>query len=336
MRWTVLLLLLPALSGCLGEEEATEPLAGLVSDCPMDGEVTLFFGPDLTLVPGLPAAGVQAGNGFEEAFLSNVMDEWTSPPVEHMVHIMGDLRLQYWSRGHDMVAPVILGGDPGEGYHWFNQVGTNRGFVESYAVEYAPVRDEPTVRAWNESFAMPEGGLYLEPGDHLRVLLTNLVLDEPGGRRGPDILYGGQTPSSVSFEAHCVPIMTWQEGDPQVHSVQLPVHHGLLTGAVPAQEGLNHVTVPFTLDTDTARLTIRLDQSGGPNPTKDDMDLTVLDANGDQVWSIGSPYSDEVGTKWPLNLAATMPPGVYSVRVDSYSGVAYDGTLSITQDRLSG
>ncbi len=336
MRLLPALLLVVALSGCLSGTAPLDEVSGLITDCPMDGEVTLYLGPGFTLSPVLPAAGSVAGNGFDEAFLTNVMDEWTSAVVvDRNVHIMGNLTLHFWSRGHDMVAPVVIGGDPGEGYHWFNQVGTNRGFVEAFAVEYAPIRDEPVVREWTETFAMPTGGLYLEPGDHLRLLLTNLVLDTPTTGAGPDILFGGDTPSAVTFQAHCRAVWSWDEGTPETHAISIPFHHGLLTGAVPARDGLNHVDVPFTLAPDTGRLTIALAEGGSINPTKNDMDLGVLDAAGNEVWSIGSPYADDLGTKWPADLAANMPPGDYTVRVNSYSGVAYEGTLSIQQDRLS-
>ena len=74
-----------------------------------------------------------------------------------------------------------------------------------------------------------------------------------------------------------------------------------------------------------------LEQTGGPTQPKSDMDLSVRDASG-EVWSIGSPYTDEVGTKWPADLAATMPPGDYVVRVNSYSGTDYEGDVIVVQE----
>ncbi len=324
-----------ASSGCLSDDPESLAPVDLAPECPMVGDVTLYFGPDHSLTPVLPEAGRVSGNGFDEAFLVNAMNEWTSVAVEQNVHIMGNLTLHYWSEGHNMVAPVVIGGAPGEGYHWFNQVGSNRGFVESYAIEYASVIDAPEVREWTQTYAMPSGGLYLEPGDNLRILLTNLVLNHPTSGAGPDILFGGDTPSSVSFQAHCRPAFTWDEGSPDSYGISIPAHHGLLTGAVPAQDGLNHVDAPFTLAPETARLTISIEEGSAVNPTKNDIDLSVLNPAGEEVWSIGSPYTDEVGTKWPVDLAMDMPPGDYTIRVNSYSGIAYEGTLTIQQDRLS-
>lgn len=335
----LLALVAVSLAGCLGgseprlEEVGAEDDAGL---CGLDAprEVTLWLR-DLSLVPELPEAGATAGNGFDEAFLTNELDEWTLE-APRTFRLVGDVSLEFWARGHAMPAPIVLGGDPGEGYHFFNQFGTDRGFVESYAVEYAPVVDDgTTVRHYRETFAMPEGGVLVESGDTVRLLLTNLVLDEPGGR-GPDILWGGETPSALTFTAVCEETPAWTEADRDEVPVSVATNQGLLTGAVPAEEGVNYALVPFMLHPGTDRLTITLEQAAATNPTKDDMDLTVLDGSGDPVWSIGSPYTDEVGTRWRANLDASMPPGDYTVRVDSYSGTAYEGTVTVVQHRLSG
>ena len=341
MRVPVLVVVLAvSLSGCLvASEDPAEAGAGPAASpyCGVDGarEVTLYLR-DLSLVPDLPEAGVTPGNGFDEAFLTNELDEWTVE-APGTFRLVGNVSLEFWARGHAMPAPIVLGGEPGEGYHFFNQFGTSRGFVESYAIEYDPVVDDgETVRHYQETFEMPDGGLLVEAGDTVRLLLTNLVLDEPGGGRGPDILWGGDTPSALTYTAACERTPRWEEVHHGRHSVSVPTNQGLLTGAVPAEEGLNYALVPFTLEPEADRLTITLEQAGGPNPTKDDMDLTIHDAGGETVWSIGSPYTDEVGTRWRANLDASMPPGDYVVRVNSYSGTGYEGTVTVAQHRLSG
>lgn len=340
----VLLLVLAAatlsLAGCLvGSESPDEADAGVAASpfCGVDGprEVTLYLR-DLSLVPDLPEPGVTAGNGFDEAFLTNGLDEWTVEAAATF-RLVGNVSLEFWTRGHAMPAPIVLGGDPGEGYHFFNQFGTSRGFVESYAIEYGAVVDDgETVRHYEETFAMPEGGVLVEAGDTVRLLLTNLVLDDPVAGRGPDILWGGDTPSALTYTAVCERTPRWAEVHQERHSVSVPTNQGLLTGAVPAEEGVNHADVPFTLHADADRLTISLTQTAATNPTKDDMDLTIHDADGVEVWSIGSPYTDEVGTRWRANLDASMPPGDYVVRVNSYSGTGYEGVVTIAQHRLSG
>ena len=54
--------------------------------------------------------------------------------------------------------------------------------------------------------------------------------------------------------------------------------------------------------------------------------------SGRAVWSIGSPYSNETGTLWADNLQAVFPDGTLTVEVDSYSGVDYQGHLTVTAE----
>jgi len=163
----------------------------------------------------------------------------------------------------------------------------------------------------------------------VRLLLTSLVLDDAEGS-GHDILFGGETASRITYLARCYPERSWTETGRQESTVDLVGNQGLLTGAVPPTEGVNTKTVPFTLDADTERLTVSIAQEGGTEP-KDDIDLTIVGPDGD-AWSIGSPYADESGTLWKANLDAYLPPGDHAVRVDSYSGKAYSGTLTIVQE----
>ncbi len=327
-----LLLALPALAGCLSDDGAGGPFGGNAGDGCRDRAFTWYLSDGLRLQEELPEAGRTPGNGFAEAFLTNDLDEWHSPAFDRTWRVEGNVSFVFWTEGNAMPAPIVIGGDPGEGYHFFNQFGTDAGFVESYAIEYGPAVALPDVTLIRETFQMPDGGLLIEEGDHLRLLLTNLVLDDPQSGRGPDILWGGDTPSALSFTASCEPTPRWTQVDASETAVSVPLHRGLLTGAVPAQEGLNFVDVPFTLDPATERLRIAIAGNGIVNEPKSDIDLTVHDANGTQVWSIGTPYTDEAGTLWWRNLQATMPPGDYTVRVNSYSGHGYSGNLAITQE----
>lgn len=296
----------------------------------MPEERTLWLGPGHALVEALPAAGRVGGDGFAEAFLNNDLAEWTWPGQDVPMRVVGNLTLTFWSEGNAMPAPIIIGGGPGEGYHFFNQFGTDRGFIESYAVEYASALPSQDVVSYTEVFAMPDGGLMVEPGDRLRLLLTNLVLDDAEGD-GPSILFGGDTPSRIEFTQTCAQARTWSVLESASTPLSIPFHHGLLTGAVQPTAGVNHQDVPFTLHAETDRITITMVQGADRNPLKDDMDITVLDGAGQQVWSIGSPYTDEIGTLWRENLGS-MPPGEYVARVNSYSGHAYEGTITVVQE----
>ncbi len=328
MRLLVLLLAL-LLSGCAGVPSTNLPAPEPVR-CEA-GDTTLWFGPGHTLLPEAPAAGSQFSNGFDEAFLVDEMDEWHSAPFVQSMRIEGNLTLEYWVRNHGTPAPVVIGGDPGEGYHWFNQIGTSGGFVPDYGREYAEATPTPgSVHHYVEVIAMPPGGLHVEDGDHLRVLLTSLVADDDQAR-GQEILFGGDTPSQVRFTSHCMPDLDWTELHTSTMTVRLRGNQGLITGAVPEHES-NTARVGFSLEPLTQKLTIAIRQTSDPNPLKDDIDLAVLDASGQEIASIGSPYSDETGTFYAANLAHMMPPGSYTVQVNSYSGIGYEGRLTILQE----
>lgn len=300
-------------------------------DCTGDETVTLWFDAG-RLETQRPLAGEHPGNGFTEAFLTDALETWDSAPIEHGLVITGDVTLEYWARNSGAPAPVIIGGEPGEGYHFFNQFGSDRTFQPAYAVEYADTASAPgDVDHYNETLTMPPGGFFIEPGDRVRVLLTSLVLDDEDGS-GHDILFGGDTPSRVQFDADC-----WEPpeyGEPTVVRQQLELvgNQGLLTGAIPATEGVNYGVVWFDLVPDTVRLTASFTQTTQVNPLKDDLDMTLIDAAGEPVWSAGSPYSTESATLWKANLDELMPPGRYGVRVDSYSGTATTIEVTIQQD----
>ncbi len=299
-------------------------------ECKSPRDVTLYLGPGLTLYPHMPADGFTPGNGFNEAFVTNDLDEWHGPFADRTWRITGNVTVEFWTRGIGTAAPVVIGGEAGEGYHFFNQFGTNRGFVESYAVEYASALPDEQVRHYTETFAMPAGGILLEPGDYVRLLLTNLVQNDLETDEGPHILWGASTPSRITYRAACEETPQWATRDAQRTDVVVPAHQGLLTGAVPATEPLNVVDVPFDLHPETDRLTIQLVADMDRTP-KNDMDLEVIGPTG-VVWGIGSPYTDEIGTRWTANLEELMASGSYIVRVNSYSGHAYVGTVFVTQE----
>ncbi len=329
----IVLLLIAMLAGCASEptSPATPPPTAVTCDVHLQ-ETTLWFGPGFTLLNQTPAAGSVFSNGFDEAFLVDTMDEWWSAPATHAMRIVGNMTLEFWVRNSGTPAPVVLGGAPGEGYHWFNQVGTQRGFVPDYGREYAPVVPMPgSVDHYTEVISTPPGGLHVEQGDMLRVLLTSLVVDDTRST-GQEVLFGGETPSSITFSHHCMAPLDWLAIRTYNSHFTIRGHQGLITGAVPAVPGINYHDVDLDLLAKTQRLTISLEQGYDPNPLKDDMDISVLDADGNEVVSIGSPYADDIGTFYAANLHEMMPPGHYTVRVNSYSGHAYEGRLSIVQD----
>jgi hypothetical protein len=166
----------------------------------------------------------------------------------------------------------------------------------------------------------------VEKGQRVRVLLTDLALDGSGGA-GNDILYGAGTPSQVRFTARCYPAFSWSGASVKDAPVLIPTSQGAATHAVPAQQGINRVRIEVPFPPGAQRVTVTLTQTTDPNPAKDDVDMTLLDANGRALWTIGSPYSDESGTLWQDNLAPF--EGHMTVQVDSYSAAAYQGHLSV-------
>ncbi len=331
---SIAILLIALLAGCAGAPVAPTSGPDTATTCDANPSTsTLWLGPDHALVNETPAAGAVFSNGFDEAFLVDTMDEWTAAPSPHALRLVGNLTLEFWVRNSGTPAPVTIGGDPGEAYHWFNQIGTQRGFVPAFGREYASIVPLPgSIDHYTEVIAMPPGGLHVEQGDTLRVLLTSLVVDDTRST-GQEILFGGDTPSSITFDHHCMAPLGWKEIASDERDITIRAHQGLITGAIPATAGLNYADVPFELLPGTQRLTISLVQEADRNPLKDDMDITLLDGSGAAITSIGSPYADDIGTFYAANLAAMMPPGAYTVRVESYSGHAYQGHVSVVQDQ---
>ena len=297
---------------------------------------TLYFSGGHELVAQLPAAGAEPGNAFSSGFLTNDLKEWLSDPVAAGLWLVGDVELEYWVRSTGSPAPLAIGGDTGEGYHFFNQFGSDRSLQPGYATEYSTVAPLPgTVDHYLEALPMPEGGFIVETGDRVRVLLTDLALDSPTGS-GHDILYGGDTPSQVRFTAKCFPTLAWPTSETRIDEpVSLPGNQGLLTGAVNKTEGVNLQTFRMMVPLGTQRLTVRLTQTDDATAVKDDIDIELLEVGGERVWGIGSPYSDERGTLWFDNLVATFPHREIDVQVNSYSGVGYTGHLVVTAERAA-
>lgn len=329
-------------SGCANQAEdgAGKPEASDVRTCDASTSepYRFWFAAGRALLQGdIPAAGAVPGNAFSSAFLTNDLDEWLSEPVPADLHILGAVTLEFWARNVGTPAPIIVGGQPGEGYHFFNQFGSNRSLQPGYAVEYAPVAPTPgQVDHYNETIALPEGGFVIERGDRVRVLLTDLALDGLEGA-GHDILFGGSTPSSVSFSATCrIAPPRNLELHRSAGSITLLGNQGLLTGAIPATEGVNMATRPITVYEETVRITVDLEQTSGPTMPKQDVDVEILDSSNAVVWSVGSPYTNEHGTIYEANIAALFPAGEYKVRVHSYSGTSYAGNLVITTEEAHG
>ncbi len=323
------------LAGCLaGDSPADDPDLGADDSCGPRA-YTFWFQPDGTLAALAEAPAVQTavpGNGFAEAFLTDDMWEWLSAPLTQGLLLTGNVTVEYWARNIGTPAPVVLGGSPGEGYHFFNQFGSTASFQPSYAVEYRSAAPPPgTIDHYNQTLEMPVGGFVVEAGEAVRLLLTSLTLDGPDGG-GHEIMVGGETPSRVSFMASCFETTGWEFLEQQTHDISLAGNRGLLTGAVPDDEGTNTATVWFELLPGTTRLTVSITQQDDANPVKDDIDLSLVHESGEELWGMGSPYSDETGRLWADNLAAIGGPGRYGARVDSYSGIAYEGQLTIIQD----
>lgn len=333
MRVMAVLLLVLLLPGCLGGGATEARALSAIDACRAAPPVqqTLYFGPAMGLQEGIPPAGYAPGNSFSSGFLTNDLKEWLSRPVPEGLWLVGDVTLDYWVRSTGTPAPLVIGGDPGQGYHFFNQFGSDRTFQPAYAVEYSDaVPQAGTIDHYTETLELFPGGFVLEPGDRFRVLLTDLALDGDNGG-GHDVLFGPEHPSSLTFTAKCWPTLTWRPEQALLdEAISLRGNQGLLVGGDRVANEANRVQFDLQLPPQAMRLTVSLQQTDDRNPVKDDMDVRLLDRSGQEAWSIGSPYSDESGTLWLDNLQAVFPSGEFTVQVDSYSGVAYTGRLTVT------
>jgi hypothetical protein len=325
-------------AGCLGgtppAERATQAI-DLCRTAPVT-QHTLYFGPALRLQNATAPAGYATGNAFSSGFLTNDLKEWLSDPQGSGLWIVGDVTLEYWVRSTGSPAPLALNpASPGQGYHFFNQFGSDRTFQPAFATEYSDVAPMAgKVDHYTETLRMPEGGFVVEAGDRVRVLLTDLALDSGSGG-GHDVLFGGDTPSQVRFTARCWPELRWQGGQVTDEAVSMPANQGLLLGGaanVPKSTAANQARIPVQLPPHTGRLTVKIVEDATAKPVKDDVDINLLDRSGKAVWSIGSPYSDESGTLWADNLAPLFPDGSLTVEVESYSGVDYHGRVTVVAE----
>ncbi|MFA5942893.1 MAG: hypothetical protein WC876_00310 [Candidatus Thermoplasmatota archaeon] len=321
-------------AGCLGGGPTQGKAEAAIADCRDDlpTQHQFYFGPAMGLQPELPPSGYAPGNSFSSGFLTNDLKEWLSEPQAEGLWLVGNVTIEYWVRSTGTPAPLIIGGPTGEGYHFFNQFGSDRTFQPAYAVEYSDaVPQEGTIDHYVENLTLAPGGFVAESGDRFRLLLTDLALDGANGG-GHDVLFGADHPSRLTFTAKCWPALVWQPDELLLdEAVSLPANQGLLTGQVPPSDA-NRMQFQLTLPPGTGRLNVQLRQTNDLNPVKDDIDITLLDRSGQPAWSIGSPYSDESGTLWLDNLEAAFPSGELTVQVDSYSGVGYTGQLTVTRN----
>lgn len=325
-------------AGCLerAEFDASPEVLAALEECRQSplATSTFYLGPGLTLRHGMPAAGSAPGNAFSSGFLTNDLGEWRSDPLPDGLWLDGTVQVEVWLRSTGTPAPLMVDPDrPGEGYQLFTQFGSDRSLQPGYAVQFDNAFQLPgTVRHYVQNLTLPPGGFVAEPGDRLRLILTDLALDGPGGS-GHDVLYGGDTASRLTFTARCFPSIAWQGEVVEDADIVLRGNQGLLTGAVPQQEGVNVQTVAVTLPINTQRITIRITQHSDVNPVKDDIDLVLTPrGGGEPSYGIGSPYSDEAGTLWVDTLDALFPTGEFDVQVHSYSGLAYEGRLVVSAE----
>lgn len=337
-RVCLALLVVLAAAGCLDDDGRTGPDPAVVKalDACRDGprnEHTLYFGPRHTLLRDVPEPGSEPGNAFSSGFLTNDLKEWLSEPATAGLWLVGDVTVEYWVESVGTPAPLATDPtQPGDGYHFFAQFGSDRSLQPGYATQYASALPIPgTVDHYTHALTLPEGGFVIEKGDRVRFLLTDLALDGPDGS-GHNVLYGGETASFIRFTAACFPTLSWTSTPILDEAISLPGNQGLLTGGIPATEGVNVQTLPFIVPANTQRLTVRLTQDGDLNPVKDDIDLVLLEHAGTHTYGIGSPYSDELGVLWNDNLARNFPYGEIDAQVNSYSGAAYTGRLVITAE----
>lgn len=329
MRLAMLTTLALLFSGCATVDDSP---SGSFSDCATPQLFTLFLTEDLGLAYAADA-GSAPGNGFVEAFLTNDIAEFTGgfdlllqgaqPEQPIRWAIEGDITIDLWVQSGISVAPIVSTSDPTTGYHFFNQFGTTQGFAQGYSIIYDDTITTGETYHFTDTWNLTSH--YVEPGDDLRLLLTNLVLDDASGE-GPIILVGPETPSAVSFTARCEPLPMLGEQTSEIFAIALPLNQGLLTGAIPANAA-NQAIVNVNFQ-GIQKMQVKLEATNG-DVVKDDVDLTFLDSDGNAVYSGGSPYTNEIATLWADHLEL-FPGGEMQIQVDGYSSINYEGTLTVT------
>lgn len=352
LRTSVVGVLCVILAGCFGAapESEAERAVDRCARAPATPH-TLYFGPAMRLQNTTPSTGHAQGNAVSSAFLTEDLTEWLSNPVPAGLWIDGDVTVEYWVRSTGTPAPFATNPSaPGQGHHFFIQFGSNRSFQPASASEYSDIAPTPGkidhytqvlavgIQHSGEIDLMPgaSGGFIVEAGDRVRLLLTDLALDSPSGG-GHDVLFGGDTPSQIRFMARCWPDLLWVQPTTLVdQDVSIPANQGLMAGSPlpPGADatGFNQANFPVQIPVGTDRLSIQLRQTNDANPLKDDVDIILRSNSNRAAWPIGSPYSDESGTLWFDNLAYVFPDGSLTIEVDSYSGVAYEGRLSVVAE----
>lgn len=328
-RGILALALLVPLAGCAsGPAGPTTPAPPPHAHCEDQPFVprTWFLAAGHALANASGAAGEEPGDDAREAFVAEPRP-WDSAPLAEGIELNGSFAFDLWVRvdGAPLAAPPTPSMDA-----FVVQAGSSRALSSGAASAPAPAAAPPgTVVHLNLTLGLPPGGFVIEQGERVRLLVTSLVAG------GTTVLVGGGTPSQVRVAARCSEPRDWVEKRTLAFPVLLPASQGSLTHAVPPQEGVNRLTVPFDLEAGTARLSVLLRAPAGR--VKGDMDLTLLDADGTALYQAASPFANETMVLWPGNVAALLHEGGhYSVRVDSYSGTNYSGRLTIRLEELAG
>jgi hypothetical protein len=332
MRFLLMLLVALSFSGCVGDETNQYPT--MASTCDEPELFRLYLTPDHRF--SLEATnGTADGNGFVEGFLTNDMEEFRSSMDEILYNSVGYVQLEdhvRWVMDGNFsyqlavetgvaVAPIVSTSEPTTGYHFFNQFGTSQGFTPGYDVFYADTVTTGQEYFYLGGWALPAGGYRIEGDDELRLLLTNLVLPDESAQN-PRINTGS---SWIEFTAYCEPMPTGLQQYQTSSAVDLPINQGLLTGAVPANE-YNQIEIEYTPTTESK---VQFTLTGPDDIPKDDVDMTFL-YEGVEIWSGGSPYTDEVATIWRENFDALGIDGPITVQINGYSTIDYSGELVIT------
>lgn len=283
-------------------------------------------------------AGRAPGNGFDEAFLTNGLVTWLSSPVPRGMRIDGNVTLEAWIDVTGQLGYPSLA-EPGTDYAFLNQFGSDRGFQSSYVREDLAATELQGIVHLNETFVMPPGGYVIEKGDRLQLLITSLILDD-GGDPGTFVLFGGDTPSRLTFTASCYASVEWSMQRYLRQPVVMAGNQGGPIGVPgvgcttigPQDLCLNRFEYDFTLENGTDRLRVFIRTAAADQQPKRDMDVRLLNAAQEVVYDASTPFVNETFVLWRANLDAFLPPGPYTVRCDLYSGANYSGLLEIAME----
>lgn len=206
-------------------------------------------------------------------------------------------------------------------------LGVGEAYMGSASVEGPDVVRDETVEV-SATFELPRGGLVLDAGDDLTLLIVPVQGSTADGTRIEVLTDALSTPSRVELLGAPARLsrLGWiVEEDTEVRIVG--------SAYVTTQGGLSKATVPVTLSAHAAGLRVHMERTGGAGGA--DLDLAVYDQEGERVGRSATPqYKEDLRLLAP-NLAGLVP-GEWTVEVAQYGGAVATARVRVEVGEAAG